>query len=603
MVSLDGGASPCVLQPGATVMICGLKTAPQLNGLAAVCKEWDKARERWLVRLKCGEDKLLKPENLTDRLLPAAAAGESPGGAPAGQRLEAGSSSSSKLPFVAPTDTEKKAAAEEKPAAPARPEGQQRFRGEVRHYCPIKGFGMIRTDKGQSVYLERDEAERCELTQGATITFGLRPGKQGRPEACNVTVLVKGIPQREFVERLAKDKSIDWNKQYIGVVAWFLKETNVPKSLQHKDPGYGYIACDETTKMFGNKEIWAYPAQLAGLKVGDVVSFRVSIDYWWSYPTAHDVKPFNPPGCPAGAARPGNSAGTAQAAASAGPPAESSAPARADDMQPEESQPPCEGTPAATRATDGVPTPAPAYAGDAWAKYRGGIAPPQAAKGELQPHTKLDASKAAKSAKALARRVGAAVATGSLPPPPPPAVRAPAAAPAAGAAAPALTSAASRASGDGKRGGPPEEPPLASVPTPCRGRVSLPRWVSEALAAGEKEAARGAAAGPPPPSSPRGASTAPPAKEVGSLTPQPAEPTTPCDDASAAAAAEPSQESEQVHPRWQQFATPDKTSHWWWCEADNDWFQEDDPGDWVKYLDPGSEKHYWWKSEEKWFWV
>eukprot|EP00928_Gymnodinium_smaydae_P037774 TRINITY_DN26183_c0_g1_i1.p1 TRINITY_DN26183_c0_g1~~TRINITY_DN26183_c0_g1_i1.p1 ORF type:complete len:534 (+),score=137.19 TRINITY_DN26183_c0_g1_i1:59-1660(+) len=53
------------LQPGTAVRLAGLKAAPGLNGKNAVCVSWDKAKERWLVRLADGGgEKLLKAENL-----------------------------------------------------------------------------------------------------------------------------------------------------------------------------------------------------------------------------------------------------------------------------------------------------------------------------------------------------------------------------------------------------------------------------------------------------------------------------------------------------------------------------------------------------------
>lgn len=77
---------------------------------------------------------------------------------------------------------------------------------------------------------------------------------------------------------------------------WYLKENTdaLPASMARKDPGYGWISCDETKKMFGY-DVWAYPSKLAGCKVGDWVTFKVSIDYYWSWPVARDIKPSVPP--------------------------------------------------------------------------------------------------------------------------------------------------------------------------------------------------------------------------------------------------------------------------------------------------------------------
>lgn len=171
--------------------------------------------------------------------------------------------------------------------------GQQRFRGVVKAYCPIKGFGIIKCHGAQNgfskdVFLDRTEAEKCELTVGATISFALKSNREGRPQACEINVLVQGVRMREFVSKLV-GAEIDWNKTYVGTIKWFHKENSVPASLRKKDAGCGFITCEETHKMF-ERDVWVYPSKLEGFKIGDTVRFKVSIDHWWSYPTAHDVK-------------------------------------------------------------------------------------------------------------------------------------------------------------------------------------------------------------------------------------------------------------------------------------------------------------------------
>ncbi|CAE8633473.1 unnamed protein product [Polarella glacialis] len=52
------------LQPGSFVRLVGLTAAPQLNGREAVCIRWEFVRERWLVRLEGGDEKMLRPVNL-----------------------------------------------------------------------------------------------------------------------------------------------------------------------------------------------------------------------------------------------------------------------------------------------------------------------------------------------------------------------------------------------------------------------------------------------------------------------------------------------------------------------------------------------------------
>lgn len=50
---------------GARVRLVGLKGAAHLNGMAGVCGDWDNAAGRWIVSLENGEQKSIKPENLT----------------------------------------------------------------------------------------------------------------------------------------------------------------------------------------------------------------------------------------------------------------------------------------------------------------------------------------------------------------------------------------------------------------------------------------------------------------------------------------------------------------------------------------------------------
>jgi len=38
----------------------------------------------------------------------------------------------------------------------------------------------------------------------------------------------------------------------------------------------------------------------------------------------------------------------------------------------------------------------------------------------------------------------------------------------------------------------------------------------------------------------------------------------------------------------------EENQYWYWCEVDEEWFPESDPGDWVRYVDPGTDKKYWW---------
>ena len=179
--------------------------------------------------------------------------------------------------------------------------GRERLRGRVTSYCPFKGAGVVRCDYvircdgahlpyTQDVFLEKAEVEKaeCELTNGAVITFALSLNSQGKLQAEEICVLLKGARKREFVTNLI-GSDLDWDKTYVGIIRTFHKEKNMPASLLKRDAGWGYIACKETEQLIG-RDVWAYPAQLQGYKVGDTVSFRAAIDHWWSWPIALDIK-------------------------------------------------------------------------------------------------------------------------------------------------------------------------------------------------------------------------------------------------------------------------------------------------------------------------
>lgn len=81
------------LRMGAPVRLHGLRSSPKLNGLEGVCSHWDTAGGRWVIRLLGGEEKAIRPENLT--LLADAAgldASASPGTRTASMPATAGAS-------------------------------------------------------------------------------------------------------------------------------------------------------------------------------------------------------------------------------------------------------------------------------------------------------------------------------------------------------------------------------------------------------------------------------------------------------------------------------------------------------------------------------
>lgn len=170
----------------------------------------------------------------------------------------------------------------------------QRYSGFVKSYCPVKGFGLIKRQgvrdpgSGDFVFLDRAEADKNEVTAGAHISFSISVGECGRPQACDVNLLVRGARIRDCIAK-AVGTNIDWTKTYKGTVKLYYRPTDVPVSMRRRDLGYGWICCEETHQIF-ERDIWAYPSQLTGFRFGDVVEFRLSICPFWSYPCANDIR-------------------------------------------------------------------------------------------------------------------------------------------------------------------------------------------------------------------------------------------------------------------------------------------------------------------------
>lgn len=54
---------------------------------------------------------------------------------------------------------------------------------------------------------------------------------------------------------------------------------------------------------------------------------------------------------------------------------------------------------------------------------------------------------------------------------------------------------------------------------------------------------------------------------------------------------------------WRKFRHDDGRRCWYWCEATQEWFSEDDPGPWARYADVDSGEVFWCKDDgSTWFW-
>lgn len=179
-------------------------------------------------------------------------------------------------------------------------DGEQRLRGYVKSYCPFKGIGFIKCETfgsvgSRDIMFDREEAEKGQVTTGATVSFALKKGERGQ-RAENIKVLIQGFGLKERVAKLV-GKDIDWKATYVGIIRtlWHGGKDSIfsVPSLQNKDPGGAFIVSGDAHKVF-KLDIWAYPSKLGAFKVGDVVKFKVEIDSFWSYPCAYDVRAAEP---------------------------------------------------------------------------------------------------------------------------------------------------------------------------------------------------------------------------------------------------------------------------------------------------------------------
>jgi len=492
-------------------------------------------------------------------------------------------------------------------------EEQQRLQGFVKSYCPIKQFGIIESE-GRRIVVKQDEAERCQLTSGAFVTFSLKADDDGSIYASDIFVTLKGAPRgmgrmREFRTKLA-GAEINWTKIYVGRIVRLFRETGpLPASFQRRDPGWCFIDCEETHQVFGY-DIWAYPSQVAAFRLGDIVSFKIRMDHWWNYPVAYSIAaapqastvqnlgctPREAPAAPQAASRPGcvpeaprpdpASAAQPRPRPRVGSPFQPGVPVRLSGLK---AAPELNGAVGTCCGWDGV-------------KGRWEV---RLATGELKSVKAENLSLIPKTAAEA------------------PAAEAPAAEAAAAEAAAAEAAAAEAPAAEAAAAAVAEE-------EDSKGRAENLTLISEM--AGEAEAAAVADDAPPPALTPRGGyvktavakweqhagSRSPPADHPavpvpsvdqggGQAQPAPVPPDSAGPEGAARAPEPGAGDGEQLGERpgsvWQRYQTEDGSRVWWWCQADGEWFFEDSPGEWVKYVDPNTGRCYWWRPDERWFWA
>jgi cold shock CspA family protein len=158
------------------------------------------------------------------------------------------------------------------PAVLALLEDDVRLQGLVKGYNMAGGFGFIRCTKtweifGCDVFLHKFEAEAAGATaSGACVTFGLRLGKEGKPQAVAVAMVAPAGAQ----------KNAPNGRVYSGMIKSF-----------NQEKGFGFISCEALQDAFG-RDAFLHVNQKGDFFTGDRVNFQIDIDAK-GFPKARDL--------------------------------------------------------------------------------------------------------------------------------------------------------------------------------------------------------------------------------------------------------------------------------------------------------------------------
>lgn len=173
----------------------------------------------------------------------------------------------------------------------------QRAMGVVRSYSQTTGFGFIvckETERvlGRDVFIQRQEADPIGATVGATVSFTVEMQKdakfpEGKPKARNVKLEFPGCAKTTPEDR-SQEQAVEKAIEAMETQALDRDYTGVIKSFNAAS-GFGFVACDETTLMFG-RDVFLHQSNLGGFNIGDTVLFKVSVDVEKASPQARDLK-------------------------------------------------------------------------------------------------------------------------------------------------------------------------------------------------------------------------------------------------------------------------------------------------------------------------
>ena len=154
--------------------------------------------------------------------------------------------------------------------------GQRRLQGHIKSFSAITGFGFIQCSvvkelADYDIFLHGTQVGTAPVSVGATVSFTLKLHHDGRPQARDV--IVEALPPSkdgEAVPLMRMDPTAESEglsrQTYMGVVKSFCKEK-----------GFGFVACDETHKIF-QRDVFAHHSKIGGFAVGNLVRFRICVD-------------------------------------------------------------------------------------------------------------------------------------------------------------------------------------------------------------------------------------------------------------------------------------------------------------------------------------
>lgn len=206
---------------------------------------------------------------------PAAASSGEAAPRPGPERSSGGSGSSARARSLGSATAARSAARAEGAGAEAGGDGPARYTGVVKSINSDAGFGFIACEEthevfGRDVFAKQSQLEGLKAGDSVSFSVAVDPAR-GFPQA-RALEPVSARPELEPRRHRAPAQAGAWLAGVDSEVCY----TGVVRT-RNELGGYGFVACQETYRMFG-RDVFVNPGLMAGVRVGDVVSFRVAIN-------------------------------------------------------------------------------------------------------------------------------------------------------------------------------------------------------------------------------------------------------------------------------------------------------------------------------------